>query len=143
MPDREEFAAVYPIIPYQFHYLGQVLTAIRITEHGKTLSEGERSMIALFKESAVSLMENEEGVLVPFSIFYNALHKFIDHTHSSVITHASENKRLTEFDVELLKILFMIKYVKEIKSNEENLTTLLVKNIDEDRIALNNQVKNL
>jgi hypothetical protein len=140
--DREEFAAVYPFIPYQFHLLGQVLTAIRTHgASGKHLSEGERSMIALFKESAVSLMENEEGVLVPFSIFYNALHKFIDHTHSSVITHASENKRLTEFDVELLKILFMIKYVKEIKSNEENLTTLLVKNIDEDRIALNNQVE--
>jgi hypothetical protein len=140
--DREEFAAVYPFIPYQFHLLGQVLTAIRTHgASGKHLSEGERSMIALFKESAVTLMENAEGVLVPFNIFYNALHKFIDHTHSSVISHASENKHLTEFDVELLKILFMIKYVKEIKSNVENLSTLLVKNIDDDRIDLKKQVE--
>lgn len=140
--DREEFAAVYPFIPYQFNLLGQVLTSIR--EHGasgKHLSEGERSMIALFKESAVTLMEKSEGVLVPFNIFYNALHKFIDHTHSAVITKAGENQYLNAFDVELLKILFMIKYVKEIKSNVENLTTLLIGNIDEDRIALKKQVE--
>lgn len=140
--DREDFADVYPFIPYQFNLLGQVLTAIR--EHGasgKHLSEGERSMIALFKESAVSLMNQTEGVLVPFNIFYNALHKFIDHTHSAVITKASENQHLNAFDVELLKVLFMIKYVKEIKANVENLTTLLVSSIDDDRIALKKQVE--
>lgn len=139
---RDDFAAVYPFIPYQFNLLGQVLTAIR--EHGasgKHLSEGERSMIALFKESAVSLMHQTEGVLVPFNIFYNALHKFIDHTHSTVITKAGENQYLNAFDVELLKVLFMIKYVKEIKANVDNLTTLLASNIDDDRIALRKQVE--
>ncbi|MDD4503744.1 MAG: BREX system P-loop protein BrxC [Clostridiaceae bacterium] len=139
---RDDFAAVYPFIPYQFNLLGQVLTAIR--EHGasgKHLSEGERSMIALFKESAVSLMHQTEGVLVPFNTFYNALHKFIDHTHSTVITRAGENQYLNDFDVELLKILFMIKYVKEIKSNVDNLTTLIIGNIDDDRIALKKQVE--
>ncbi len=140
--DREDFAAVYPFTPYQFNLLGQVLTAIR--EHGasgKHLSEGERSMIALFKESAVALMQQTEGVLVPFNIFYNALHKFIDHTHSAVITKAGENQYLNPFDVELLKVLFMIKYVKEIKTNVDNLTTLLVGNIDDDRLALKKQVE--
>ena len=140
--DRDDFAAVYPFIPYQFNLLGQVLTAIR--EHGasgKHLSEGERSMIALFKESAVSLIEESEGVLVSFNIFYNALHKFIDHTHSTVITKAIENEYLNDFDVELLKVLFMIKYVKEIKSNVDNLTTLIVSNIDDDRINIKKQVE--
>lgn len=140
--NRDDFAAVYPFIPYQFNLLGQVLTAIR--EHGasgKHLSEGERSMIALFKESAVSLMHQTEGVLVPFNIFYNALHKFIDHTHSAVITKAGENQYLNAFDVELLKVLFMIKYVKEIKANVDNLTTLLAGNINDDRIALKKQVE--
>lgn len=51
--DRGDFAAVYPFIPYQFNLLGQVLTAIRInSSSGKHLADGERSMIALFKESA-------------------------------------------------------------------------------------------
>ena len=45
--DANEFADVYPFIPYQFNLLGDVLTSIR--EHsssGKHLAEGERSMIA-------------------------------------------------------------------------------------------------
>jgi hypothetical protein len=84
--DSKDFAAVYPFIPYQFNLLGNVLTSIR--EHGasgKHLAEGERSMLALFQESAISLMNEELGVLMPFNIFYNALDKFIDHTHRSEI----------------------------------------------------------
>lgn len=140
--DREEFAAVYPFIPYQLNLLGRVLTAIRIhSASGKHLAEGERSMIALFKEAAMCFMEDSEGILVPFNIFYNALDNFIDHTHRIVIKQAEENSKLQPFDVELLKVLFMIKYVKEIKADVENLTTLMVSKIDEDRIALRQQVE--
>jgi len=136
-----DFAAVYPFIPYQFNLLGSVLTSIR--EHGasgKHLAEGERSMLALFQESAISLMNKELGVLTPFNIFYNALDKFIDHTHRSVIIKAASNQYLDEFDVEVLKVLFMIKYVKEIKPNLENLTTLMVSDIDEDRVDLKEKI---
>ncbi|MEA4994185.1 MAG: BREX system P-loop protein BrxC [Oscillibacter sp.] len=140
--DRGDFAAVYPFIPYQFNLLGQVLTAIRTHgASGKHLAEGERSMIALFKESAESFKDRDYGVLIPFNVFYNALDKFIDHTHRIVITHAAENSKLEPFDVELLKVLFMIKYVKEIKGGVENLTTLMVSSIDEDRIALRKRVE--
>jgi len=140
--DREDFSAVYPFIPYQFNLLGQVLTSIRMHgASGKHLSEGERSMIALFQESAIAIMNKDTGVLIQFNIFYNALHKFIDHSHSTVITQASDNNNLIEFDVELLKVLFMVKYVKEIKANVENVTTLLVSTIDEDRIELKKQVE--
>lgn len=141
--NREDFAAVYPFIPYQFNLLGQVLTAIRTHgASGKHLAEGERSMIALFKESAMRYMDDAASILVPFNIFYNALDKFVDHTHRIVITQAADNTRLPDpFDVELLKVLFMIKYVKEIRANVENLTTLMVSQIDEDRIALRKQVE--
>lgn len=140
--DSKDFAAVYPFIPYQFNLLGNVLTSIR--EHGasgKHLAEGERSMLALFQESAISLMNEELGVLMPFNIFYNALDKFIDHTHRSVIIKAMGNQFLDEFDVEVLKVLFMIKYVKEIKANQENLTTLMVSDIDEDRVVLREKIE--
>lgn len=66
---REDFAAVYPFIPYQFNLLGSVLTSIRTHgASGKHLAEGERSMLALFKESAVRIMNQETGALVPFNI---------------------------------------------------------------------------
>lgn len=140
--NRADFAAVYPFIPYQFNLLGSVLTSIR--EHGasgKHLAEGERSMLALFQESAISIMDKELGVLMPFNIFYNALDKFIDHRHRSVIIKATNNQLLNEFDVEVLKVLFMIKYLDEIKANLENLTTLMISEIDQDRVVLKEKIK--
>ena len=140
--DKTDFADCYPFIPYQFRLLGQVLTAVRTHgASGKHLSDQSRSMLALFQESAIRLKDRETGVLVPFSYFYDPLHKFIDHQHSQVITDAEDNSRLDAFDVELLKVLFMIKYVKEIKANVENLTTLMVSNIDDDRIEIRGRVE--
>ena len=140
--DKTDFADCYPFIPYQFNLLGQVLTAVRTHgASGKHLSDQSRSMLALFQESAIRLKDSQEGVLVPFSYFYDPLHKFIDHQHSQVITDAEDNSRLDEFDVELLKVLFMIKYVKEIKANVDNLTTLMISNIDDDRIEIRGKIE--
>ena len=93
--DKGDFADCYPFIPYQFNLLGQVLTAVRTHgASGKHLSDQSRSMLALFQESAIRVMDKEDGVLVPFSFFYDPLHKFIDHQHSQVISDA-ENKKCT------------------------------------------------
>ncbi len=145
---RENFAEIYPFIPYQFNLLGSVLTSIRTHgASGKHLAEGERSMLALFKESAVKLMDAEPGAIVPFHLFYDALEQFLDHSHKGVITRALDNEYLnpnhaeTCFDVNVLKTLFMIKYVKEIKANLENITSLMVSSLDDDRIALMQQVE--
>ena len=140
--DANDFASIYPFVPYQFNLLQSVLTSIR--EHGasgKHLAEGERSMLALFQESAINVMDENEGVLVPFNKFYDALSKFIDHTHSSVIIKAGNNDHLNDFDVEVLKVLFLIKYVKELKSNVENITTLMIDSIDVDKIDLSKKVE--
>lgn len=146
--DREDFANTYPFVPYQFNLLGSVLTAVRTYgASGKHLADGERSMLALFKESAMRLEDKELGTIVPFYMFYGALEEFLDHSHRSVITRALDIEKLNPngdrecFDVNVLKVLFMIKYVKEIKANIENITSLMVSNIDEDRIELQQQVE--
>lgn len=146
--DRDNFATVYPFVPYQFHLLGDVLTAIRTHgASGKHLSEGERSMLALFKESAMKIMQQSEGALVPFHMFYDALERFLDHNHSSVIRRALDNEYLnpekadTCFDVSLLKTLFLIKYSQKIVANIDNITSLMVANVDDDRIALKAKVE--
>ena len=146
--NKKDFCEVYPFIPYQFNLLGSVLTSIRQRgASGKHLSEGERSMLALFKESAEEIMYKEDGEIVPFNIFYDGLDKFLDHSHSAVITKALENdyinpsKEKDNFNVNVLKTLFLIKYVKEIEANLENITTLMVSNINEDRIELKDKVE--
>lgn len=146
--DRENFSAVYPFVPYQFNLLASVLTSIRTHgASGKHLAEGERSMLALFKESAVRIMEKSEGTIVPFNMFYDALEQFLDHSHKGVIIRAYDNEYLNPdkaeecFDVNVLKTLFMIKYVKEVVANLENITSLMVSSIDNDRIALKTKVE--
>jgi len=145
---EDDFAAVYPFVPYQFNLLASVLTSVR--KHGasgKHLSEGERSMLALFKESAVRLMEDDIGAIVPFNIFYDTLHRFLDHSHAGVIIRAERNKRInpdnleTCFTVELLKTLFLVKYVSEIEANIDNLVSLMVDSVDTDRISLKREVE--
>ena len=117
--NAEDFAEVYPFVPYQFNLLASVLTSIRTHgASGKHLSEGERSMLALFKESAMQLMDDEMGAIVPFYRFYDALENFLDHSHSSVIIRAYDNsyinpekKEKDVFAINVLKTLFLIKFV--------------------------------
>ena len=146
--NEHDFALVYPFVPYQFNLLASVLTSIRTHgASGKHLSEGERSMIALFKESAMKLMDHEHGALIPFNVFYDALHQFLDHSHKGVISRAADNSCINpdnesdNFNVNVLKTLFMIKYVKEITANVDNITSLMISDIDTDRIALKKQVE--
>lgn len=145
---RDNFAAVYPFVPYQFNLLGSVLTSIRTHgASGKHLAEGERSMLALFKDSAERLMEENEGTLVPFNMFYDALEKFLDHSYRGVIYKAWDNDYLNPdrenecFTVNVLKVLFMIKYVKEITANVEQITSLMIDSVDVDRMSLQQRVE--
>jgi DNA polymerase III delta prime subunit len=148
--DEKDFSGVYPFVPYQFNLLASVLTSIRTHgASGKHLSEGERSMLAMFKESAVEYMNRTEGTIVPFHAFYDALENFLDHSHRSVILKAYENsfinpdkKESDVFAVDVLKTLFMIKYCNDIcNANVDNITSLMIENIDDDRIALRAKVE--
>ena len=139
--DKIDFTNVYPFIPYQFILVQKVLNSIRMHgATGKHLAEGERSMLSLFQESAQIIEKNEVGTLISFDLFYNPLEQFIDNNHSRVINNAIENTHLDEFDVKVLKVLFMIKYVKEIKGNVDNITTLLIDNTSIIRLPLKEKV---
>lgn len=147
--NENDFTESYPFVPYQFNLLANVLTSIRTHgASGKHLSEGERSMLALFKESASTLKDREMGVIVPFHRFYDALENFLDHSHKGVIAKAYSNSYINPdqkdsdvFAINVLKTLFMIKYVMEIESNIDNITSLMIENIDDDRIELKGKVE--
>ena len=147
--NAEDFEEVYPFVPYQFNLLASVLTSIRTHgASGKHLSEGERSMLALFKESAMSLMNEETGAIVPFHCFYDALENFLDHSHRGVIIRAYDNNQINPehkesdvFAINVLKTLFMIKYIQTCEANVDNITSLMVNHIDNDRVELKEQVE--
>lgn len=140
----QEFADVYPFIPYQFKLLQNVFEEVR--KHGssgKHLSEGERSMLSAFKEAGLRYKDAEEGSLVPFYAFYDTIKEFLNPSISRVIDGAYENPALQDdaFNMDLLKVLFMIKYIKELPANIDNIATLMVTHIDEDKLKLKEKIK--
>ncbi|MDR7870705.1 MAG: BREX system P-loop protein BrxC [Tissierellaceae bacterium] len=141
--DEYEFAAVYPFVPYQFKLLQNVFEQIRRRgSSGKHLSEGERSMLSAFKESAIHYKDQEEGILIPFYAFYETIYEFLNPSIQRVIDGAERNPALNndEFNINLLKVLFMIKYIEELPANVDNLTVLMASKIDEDKIALKEKI---
>ena len=141
--DEAEFAADYPFLPYQFKLLADILEAIRKnSSSGRHQSSGERSMLGAFQKAAITLKEQEEGALVPLYLFYNDLDQFIDHTHAVVIKRAEESERINPnhekdcFAVNVLKVLFLLKYVDGVPLTETNIVNFMVTNIHEDKAAL-------
>lgn len=142
--NEQEFADVYPFIPYQFKLLQNVFEQVRRHgSSGKHLSEGERSMLSAFKEAGLRYKDAEEGILIPFYAFYDTIKEFLNPSISRVIEGAYENPALKddEFNMNLLKVLFMIKYIKELPANIENIATLMVTSIDEDKLELKEKIK--
>src|SRR5665648_1049494 len=139
--DKADFIEVYPFIPYQFNLLQKVFSGIR--KHGssgKHLAEGERSLLSAFQESAQLYRQKSIGALIPFYTFYNSIETFLDGSIRRVIDQAQENSQLHPEDLDVLKLLFMIKYVKEILPKIDNLATLMVTKIDEDKISLKERI---
>jgi hypothetical protein len=141
-----DFVETYPFVPYQFKLMQEVLVQIR--KHGnsgKHLSGGERSMLSGFQEVAQAIEDKDENALVSFSLFYNTVHSVLDSTIRRVIDRcqvAAENHDgIEQYDVEILKLLYLIRYVDDIKSNVDNITTLMVDDIRADKINMRRQIQ--
>lgn len=143
---EEEFIDTYPFVPYQFRLLQEVFNQIR--RHGasgKHLSEGERSMLSAFQDAAKKLAAYEPGVLVPFYFFYDSVHEFLDGSIQRVITRSEESAGqgygLEPYDVNVLKLLFLIRYIGDIPANLDNIATLMLSSINDDKLSLKTTIK--
>lgn len=141
-----DFIETYPFVPYQFRLMQNVLAQIR--KHGnsgKHLSGGERSMLSGFQEAAQAIEDKDENALVPFNLFYNTVHTFLESAIRRVIdrcqTAADNHDGIEQYDVGVLKLLYLIRYVDDIKANVDNITTLMVDDIRADKINMRKQIQ--
>lgn len=141
-----DFVQTYPFVPYQFRLMQNVLAQIR--KHGnsgKHLSGGERSMLSGFQEAAQAIENKDENALVPFSLFYNTVHTFLESAIRRVIdrcqTAADNHNGIEQYDVSVLKLLYLIRYVDDIKANVDNITTLMVDDIRADKINMRKSIQ--
>lgn len=141
-----DFVETYPFVPYQFRLMQNVLAQIR--KHGnsgKHLSGGERSMLSGFQEAAQAIQDKDENALAPFSLFYNTVHTFLESAIRRVIDRcqmaADSHDGIEQYDVSILKLLYLIRYVEDIKANVDNITTLMVADIRADKIAMRQEIQ--
>ena len=141
-----EFVRDYPFVPYQYIQMQKVYTAIR--KHGivgTSTSDGARSMLAGFQEAAKAIESKDEYSLVPLYYFYDPMHVALDGTIRNVIERceraADGGYGLEPQDINVLKLLFLIRYVDDIKANLDNIVILMADDIRLDKITMREQVR--
>lgn len=142
-----DFTADYPFVPYQFIIIQKVFAQIR--KHGnsgKHLSGGERSMLSGFQEAAQKVQEKNEYTLVPFFRFYDTVYEFLDGSIRRVIDRceraASSGAGLKPLDVDVLKLLYLIRYIdNDVPANLDNIAVLMADDIRVDKIILREQIR--
>ena len=140
-----EFAVNFPFVPYQFIIMQKVFAEIR--KHGNSgrhLSGGERSMLSGFQEAAQKLQNQDEYALVPFFRFYDTVHTFLDSSIRRVIERCQKaadiGAGIQPQDVDVLKLLYLIRYVDDIPANVDNIVILMADDIRTDKIVLREKV---
>lgn len=143
-----DFVVNYPLVPYQFILMQRVFNEIR--KHGnagKHQSNGERTMLSAAQETVQKLQDKDETTLVPFYMFYDTLHSFLDGSIRRVIERceraADNSDGIEEYDVSVLKLLYLVRYIgNDIKATLDNIVILMADNIGTDKIALREKVRN-
>ena len=142
----QDFAGNFPFVPYQFIIMQKVFSEIR--KHGnsgKHFSGGERSMLSGFQEAAQKIQDKDEYALVPFYLFYDTVHTFLDSSIRRVIERcqkaADNGDGIEQQDVYVLKLLYLIRYVDDIPSNLDNIVILMANDIRLDKITMRDSVQ--
>ena len=141
----DDFAEIFPFVPYQSLIAQKSLTEIR--KHGnsgKHLSDGARTMLANYKDAAVAMQNKDENALVPFYLFYDSVHTFLEDSIRKVVARcqkaADEGDGIEPFDVNVLKLLYMIRYIDDFRPNIENISIMMIDDVRTDKIELKKKV---
>ncbi len=142
----KEFVVNYPFVPYQFILIQKIFSEIR--KHGaagKHYSGAERSMLDGFQIVAKSIEDKDEHALAPLYPFYDSVHSFLDGSIRRVIERcqkaADNHDGIEDYDVKVLKLLYLIRYIDDVKANLDNIAILMADDIRTDKIGLRKTVQ--
>jgi len=136
----EQFAEYFPFLPYQIRLIQHTFEGIR--KHaaaGAHLAHGERSLLSAFQGALKDNIHNLDwNSIIPLYKFFPSIQSWLESTIAATIKHAEGNSALTDrdFEINLLKTLFMVRYVDHFKANLNNLAVLFIENINQDMVVL-------
>jgi len=142
--DEADFCAFYPFHPYQFELLQDAL--IVLSRHnfftGKQKSIGERSMLGILQDVLKGIADESVGHLATFDCVFDGLRGALRGDLQTAVQQAERNLGGSKaLPVRLLKILFLLKFVKPFKTTPRNLAVLLIDRCDLNIAAHEKAVK--
>ena len=154
--DKDNFAAYYPFVPYQFQLIKNVLDAFeQLNFVDKQVKGNERSLINITYSIARDTQEMEVGEFVPFDKFFGAMVQgSMQHLGQRAFQNARqaleviEDEKKQAFYRRVVYVLFMICNLKEEDKQQfsatiDNVVTLLMTKIDESKAAIKQDVSSV
>jgi hypothetical protein len=140
--DNDSFINTYPFIPYQFDLFQASIKAL--SDHnafiGSQQSVGERSMLGVFQQVAKIYADKNVEEIVSFAKMYEGIKDVLQSNIQSDILQA---ERLIDDTLakDVLKALFLVKYVKGFQANLTNIAILLLPSFDVDLNGFHKKVQ--
>lgn len=130
--DKDEFVFTYPFLSYQINLLRDVIYFMtKNNVISDDVSKGERSLINFFQKILIDFKDFDLNNVVPFYMFYEPISDYIDHNHQYIFSILKDYKILNSFDINILKILFLIKYVPNIVPIIDTISSLMILDLRE------------
>ena len=140
----DNFVASYPFPPYQYTLFQ--LAIMSLSQHnafeGQHSSVGERSMLGVFQEVAKHLAGHEVGGIATFDLMFEGIRSALKSSVQQSIQLAEKSvDGMDAFAHRVLKVLFLVKYVKEFKPTVRNISVLLLSEFDADQVAQKRKIE--
>ena len=134
---EQDFADFYPFQPYQFELLQASL--IELSRHnfftGKFKSIGERSMLGILQDVIKGLGDEPVGRLATFDAMFDGIRSSLRADLQTSVLAAERLLGESSMETRVIKVLFLLKFVKEFKSTPRNIAILLIDRCDTDITA--------
>ncbi len=148
--EQGDFELAYPFVPYQFKLIADVFQQFQNLGYViKEVKNNERSVLGITHFTAKEWADREVGKFIPFDAFYNK-------QFSTNLTQRGRNAIENAFNISMVKAdafatrvvktLFMVSNLPDASrvtfpSNVDNLTILMMEDVDENKLALQNKIK--
>lgn len=139
--DQGHFVNSYPFIPYQFTLFQSAIENLSLQNafEGRHSSVGERSMLGVFQEVVVEIANQDVGQLATFDLMFEGIRTVLKSQIQRSILNA-EQHLADDFALQVLKALFLVKYVKEFKATPRNIRVLMHDRFDQHLPGLQENV---
>src|SRR5574344_148606 len=151
--NKEDFAAFYPFVPYQFQLIMRVLDSfVNMNYVDKQVKGNERSLLNITFSIAQKTAECEVGEFIPFDRFFGAMFQgSMQHLGQRAIANAREALKLIKDDEKqsfyrrVVNVLFMVCNLSDVdkqgfSATVDNIVPLLMTKMDANKAAIKEDV---